>query len=258
MEDMTTAALQYAELKGWPVFPVSKDKRPLVAKGFHSASRDPRMIREWWRVNPDAGVALAVPEGVLVVDVDPRNGGSLPAGLPDKDGEDCERRDTRLLRGPPRTLVRRARRPSVDLKAPGKGYVILPPTPGYTWERTGPMAALPNDVLQSWTRSEPSWERSNVPGDVRYLPWEDATAYGQGAVRNQVEAVLTATNGERNNALNKAAYGVAQLAAGGELRLDPAIEKLYNAALHVGLDAEEALHTLESAVAAGLLQPRKP
>ena len=32
MEDMTTAALQYAELKGWPVFPVSKDKRPLVAK----------------------------------------------------------------------------------------------------------------------------------------------------------------------------------------------------------------------------------
>ena len=172
MEDMTTAALQYAELKGWPVFPVSKDKRPLVAKGFHSASRDPRMIREWWRVNPDAGVALAVPEGVLVVDVDPRNGGSLPAGLPDT-------RTARTVNGgthayfvvPPGLSFVGHAGPGVDLKAPGKGYVILPrprATPGSGRARWH----LPNDVLQSWTRSEP-------PGNARTCQGTCATCRGR-------------------------------------------------------------------------------
>ena len=112
------------------------------------------MIREWWRVNPDAGVALAVPEGVLVVDVDPRNGGSLPAGLPDKDGEDCERRTHAYFVVPPGLSFVGHAGPGVDLKAPGKGYVILP-RPRATLGRTGPMAPLPNDVLQSWTRPEP-------------------------------------------------------------------------------------------------------
>ena len=87
MENLTVAggggpllidlALLYARL-GLPVFPVIRGgKRPLVERGFHSASLDPGVIRAWWAQWQDAniGVATGAPAGVWVLDVDPRHGG---------------------------------------------------------------------------------------------------------------------------------------------------------------------------------------
>ena len=68
-------ALQYAE-RGWPVFPVKPDKRPLTLHGFNDASLDPDKIRYWWREYPNANVAIATgPARLVVIDIDPRNGG---------------------------------------------------------------------------------------------------------------------------------------------------------------------------------------
>lgn len=75
-------ALAYAAL-GWPVFPLEAGgKRPngtLAPKGFHNASRNPAIIREWWRLAPDAniGVPCGAPSGFWVLDIDPRNGGDI-------------------------------------------------------------------------------------------------------------------------------------------------------------------------------------
>jgi hypothetical protein len=59
----------------------------LIQQWQHSASSEPDRIREWWQRWPEANVAILTGQGLLVIDVDPRNGGdeSLRA-LEDKFG----------------------------------------------------------------------------------------------------------------------------------------------------------------------------
>lgn len=86
---MSVAALALAR-RGMPIFPLAPDldatgrweKRPMVPRGFYSASVDPAQIRQWWRWWPHARPAIAtghpLPDPVtgeamgrlLVVDVD--------------------------------------------------------------------------------------------------------------------------------------------------------------------------------------------
>jgi len=69
------AALELAKA-GHPVFPVI-DKRPMVKGGVHAATLDTGQITEWWDDKwPHANVAIRC-DKVLVLDVDPRNGGDL-------------------------------------------------------------------------------------------------------------------------------------------------------------------------------------
>ena len=88
-----TAALEYAE-KGWPVLPVyepddqghcscgkgaacdSPAKHPRTRHGFKDATTDESQIREWWRIWPNANVAVSTGplSGLVVVDLDPRHG----------------------------------------------------------------------------------------------------------------------------------------------------------------------------------------
>ena len=68
-------ALRYAAL-GWHVLPVRPDKKPVNGYGLNSASCDPEAVRQMWREHPDANIAVACARsGLVVLDVDPRNGG---------------------------------------------------------------------------------------------------------------------------------------------------------------------------------------
>lgn len=71
------AALKYAEL-GWASFPVAQGKKaPAIQGGFKSASNDPDTLGAYWRRRPDTniGVATGDASGIIVLDIDPRNGG---------------------------------------------------------------------------------------------------------------------------------------------------------------------------------------
>lgn len=71
-----TRALQYAAI-GWAVLPIrAGSKVPHLDEWQHRASADPSTIREWWSRWPRAGIGVHCGlSGVVVVDVDPRNGG---------------------------------------------------------------------------------------------------------------------------------------------------------------------------------------
>src|SRR4029453_11593356 len=70
------SAISYAH-RARAVFPVRPGtKTPLVEHGHHDATTARPVIERMWQRWPDAGVGIACrPSGLLVVDVDPRNGG---------------------------------------------------------------------------------------------------------------------------------------------------------------------------------------
>lgn len=121
---------------GWFVFPCKpRGKKPLTPCGFKDATNDPETARKLWKKFPDANIGIACGASKLaVVDIDPRNGGSLESlfrlfgPMPDtvqaRTGGGgfhlyfCT--DGRPVRG-------RKLGPGLELKADG-GYVIAPPS----------------------------------------------------------------------------------------------------------------------------------
>ena len=77
---MTTkveAALTYASW-GWHIIPVVPNgKVPATQHGVKDATTDAEQITRWWTQNPDFNIGIAAGErsGIIVFDIDPRNGG---------------------------------------------------------------------------------------------------------------------------------------------------------------------------------------
>src|SRR5690349_20742187 len=67
-------ALQYAELSGFCVMPVKKDKTPYLDTWKHLQTEKPSedQIREWWTKWPEANIGIITGKisGITVVDVD--------------------------------------------------------------------------------------------------------------------------------------------------------------------------------------------
>lgn len=64
-----------------------RDKRPRVKNWTECASTDPAQLERWFTKWPDSNLGLMPPEGCIVIDVDPRNGGNadllrLPKNTP--------------------------------------------------------------------------------------------------------------------------------------------------------------------------------
>ena len=82
VDNIVDFALDYAR-RGWPVFPCNPvNKRPLIGKGFHGASRDPKQIEAWWGRYPNAmiGVPTGAASGVVAIDPDPPKNEGDPDG----------------------------------------------------------------------------------------------------------------------------------------------------------------------------------
>lgn len=74
IESLADAALSYGEM-GWAVLPV-EGKRPRTRHGYKDATAEKPIIRRWWNKHPMDNIGVAPGKsGLLVLDVDPRNGG---------------------------------------------------------------------------------------------------------------------------------------------------------------------------------------
>ena len=137
--DMMTHALKYAD-RGWPVLPL-RGKVPRVDGGYKAATTDPEQIKEWWTRWPDAdiGIRTGIESGLVVLDVDPRNGGdeSLAAlieehgGLPPTPevatGGGGSHYYLAYPEGLDEPLKKKVLSPGLDLLADG-AYVVAPPS----------------------------------------------------------------------------------------------------------------------------------
>jgi replicative DNA helicase len=95
-------------------------------------------------------------------------------------------------------------------------------------------------------------------------PWRPAadhglhgadTPYGRAALEEEINTILGAPVGARNNTLNASAFAVAQLVAGGEIG-EHAHAEIESAALSTGLGEHEVETTMRSAFEAGRKEPR--
>jgi hypothetical protein len=82
------------------------------------------------------------------------------------------------------------------------------------------------------------------------------TGYAETALQREAEEVRAAPEGARNHALNKAAFSLGQLVAGGELAEGTVISVLEDAARAAGLGEKEIGPTIRSGLSKGGLNPR--
>ena len=146
-QSLREAATAYA-VAGWQVLPChpagDRAKSPMLTHGFKDASTSPEAVAAWWEQWPTALIGLVVPPGAVVVDIDPRNleegsnpstvlddlTGPLPDTLTSWSGRGDGGRHL-WFAAPALPEGRRWRNPApgVDVKPPGRGYVIAPPPP---------------------------------------------------------------------------------------------------------------------------------
>jgi hypothetical protein len=152
-------AAQELARQGFAVFPCKIDKSPLTTHGFQDATTNGMQLTRWWRQWPYASVGIATGQksrGLVVLDVDPRNGGWSTLG---DLGEIPETLEVRTggggahyyFRHPTWVKCRNNRAEGVDVKADG-GYVIAPPSmhasgTAYSWANSLPIAACPQWIL---------------------------------------------------------------------------------------------------------------
>ncbi len=151
------AALCYAEY-GWYVLPIrAGGKRPAISDWPNNASVDVAVIRSWWewltengtKPEPSVGIMTGIKSGIVVVDVDPRNGGDqyIDAYLAETKLQVCAQVRTgsggshyyfkhpgRISNDPAHQFIRSRTgrdtgpRPGLELKADGGHMIVAPPS----------------------------------------------------------------------------------------------------------------------------------
>lgn len=245
-----------AEEIGWPRFPCALDKAPLTKNGYKDAQPD-------FDVSNAPMVGLAIPPGYMVVDIDPRHKGwETVRGLKSRGQNFSATRRVATVGGgkhlyyrvPEGVNLKPSLGEGVDIKRAGKGYVIAPPSPGYVLEVDAPIAEAPSWLLDTLKRPDLKAVESEAH-PPKYMPFESGTEYGLVALEGEAERLRAAVPGERNNTLNRAAFSLGQLVAGGELSEEASRAALIDTASDLGWDRIE--ETVESGFQAGLLEPRQ-
>lgn len=224
------SALRYAQ-KGLPVFPCNPaNKQPFTSHGFKDATPNPEHIRAWWTVRPEAMIGLPTGEasGLWAVDCDGAEG--LSEFLrrceehdytPETLYQDTPSGGRHYLFAWPEEggLGNRARMwPSVDVRGEG-GYIVAAPScredgRRYAWGNRLAPAPAPAWLLQAARTKERS---EGVKLNIGLSPASPGSPYGRKALEEEAAKVRSAPRGERNDALNRAAFSLFQLVAGGVL-----------------------------------------
>ena len=231
---MLDYAAAYAH-HGYEVLPLN-GKVPLTRQGHVDATTDEDKIRNWWDRWPYADIGCRPPNDHIIIDVDPRNGGTL-AALGDYPTTRTARTGSGgwhvwfTARGKFRGTLLGAE--GIDIKTP-RGFVVMPPSihqvtgNRYAWQVNAPVAPLPQHLVDRVRRTprRVSRDAGNKMTDAQLA----------GIVRKMEDAVV-----DRNNTLLWCACRLFERNADTD-----AFVQLEMAALSTGLDDDEIDRTIES------------
>lgn len=237
--NMLYHAVRYAK-RGWPVFPLhtvtengactclnskceSKGKHPngdLVPNGFKDATTDKAKIKAWWIQQPSANIGIATGNDLLVVDLDPRHGGTLETLR----GVIGEVPDTAMVNtggGGLHLFFQNGRphlelpcsagklAPGIDIRGDG-GYVVVPPSKHasggqYVWvNEQQSLAPVPFTLVQQIVKKVTPTVSTATNDNVILEGSRNDTLFryaakfrAWGHTGDEIEAILQVMNGNR-------------------------------------------------------------
>ena len=267
MTSLLDAALRYAA-HGWHVFPCGgRGKTPATPHGFKDATVDPGQIRRWWSWDPGYNIGLATGSvsGVFVVDLDGPDGVASWDSAAETRGVTTLRQATGRDGGGEHLFFRTYGEPvknraallfGVDIRGDG-GYVVLPPSihptgRPYRWVGTAPIAEAPEWLRELVAKKKAPTKKTKL----RSVPGMETSKYGQTALEQECAAIIDAPDGQQNDTINRAAFAVGQLVAGGEITAADAGRALHDAARQGGHPDNRAAATIASGLDKGQKDPR--
>ena len=152
---MIEFALRYAQA-GLKVIPLKpRGKLPLTEHGAHDATTNEAQIKAWWAKWPDANIGMTL-TGLVVIDIDPRNGGalhSLPHVLPDTCFAYTGGGGSHFLfRAADHVRYEAHPAPGIDVKTGPGAYIVVEPSvhesgQKYCWiDETEPWSLTPSEA----------------------------------------------------------------------------------------------------------------
>lgn len=281
------AAADYAR-RGYGVFPThAPSNRPRFRKGTHPrwapdpdgpagltlASWDPADVERWWPMARGTGVGIVPPEGVAILDLDEKH----VAGIVDTVLERWPQlRDGGLHRSRsngghvPGRVPTGYRLPQsvdrdrgVDVRAGLKGYVVAPPTPGYTvvapFVAATELPAFPLDLLGELLPTEAPAHSKGPPIAPQLTSRNRLRRYVWAAIKGEYEAIQACREGSRNDTLHASAVKLGTLVGAGVLSEADARDALLAAVTDSPdpLPRWEADRTITSGLQWGAKHPRQ-
>lgn len=276
---------------GWPVFPVaSGGKTPAITSahpegdplrgvckgecgadghGLLDATVDVEKVTAWWTASPRANIGVRTGVVCDVLDIDAHHGGCRSlvdlldehGCLPSGPSASTPRGGVHLYFLPTGLANTTNIRPGIDWRGVN-GYVVVPPSLRsegiYEWGlRPSEFALLP---APAWlVELHPQSRRSvaSVGATVGHRAAPTSDAYGRRALEAEVGRLSLAHEGDRNHALNRSAFALGQLVAGGVLDAAEVVDALVLAAERIGLESRETENAIRSGLAGGMRQPRR-
>lgn len=255
------AALEYS-LIGFKVFPLSPGtKIPAVkgGRGFRDATGSADQIRVWAKQFPRAniGIATGAVSGVILIDIDPRNGGFDTTNNLASVGKVFPRCPTAKTGNGGKHLYFRYQPgdfhktlgAGVDVKSDGGCITAAPswlapskagPGGNYVWLVSPDQCPLP--PLPAWAVKALAKKVAPLP---RYQPVFDPGQASR-SLEGIARRIASAQKGTRNELLNWGAYQAGQLVRQGRIAAQTAETQLTAAALAAGLSMMEIRATIAS------------
>jgi len=242
----------------FPVFPCKASKAPACPLGFKAATSDPVEIR---RLFNGSGALIGVPTGEAsgfdVLDVDPRHGG--------QEWEEQNRHrlpETRIhqtMSGGRHWLFRHvegvhnsasAIAPGIDMRGEG-GYVVVPPSPGYSVVSEAEIAHWPDWLLAEILPKTRDPAPRPAPSSYDPIP----SARLEGFVRAVLARVSAAPEGQKHFILRNQAMVLGGIAHLGPLSHADLLRRLMDALPATVLDRKNAEKTARWGLDAGAQNP---
>ncbi len=264
LDNTTRSSLaEYIELGhklGWSFTPLN-GKVPTLKK-WQDRDRETLEQALAWAAKGNVGIRTGSNSGIVVIDVDP-GGDAGPLNLPatatvrtGRDGLHFYYRCHVPVRNSAGKLGKH-----IDVKA-DRGQVVFPgsihPDTGqrYEWFTdfepwNVEIADLPADIIERLAGQErPKRETAAEQSQAK------VSRYVKQAIDLECEAIAKASEGQRNDTLNRASFNLGTLIGGGYVERSVIEDALTAAAEQAGLSTSEITATLRSGLDAGVAEPR--
>jgi hypothetical protein len=252
-------AQYYAAAYNWFLFPLeARGKHPITAHGFKDATNDLAQIARWWTAHPDANIGLDCGRShVAVIDLDGAEGivewNSIadtmsPRGVMVQytGGGGAHL----IYRQPAVQEIRNTTHrlaPHIDTRGTG-GYILLAPS------------VHPSGNLYAWAEGYDEWEKAEVfPSELLprlYDPPAAKPALSANpppnlarTLQRAYERIANASQGQRNEVINKAAWYLFGLVREGQLRESDVTDTILQAARRCQYPDRETIAILKSVAA---------